>query len=224
MIAKFFRLLTQRERRNLYLLFVAVLIMAGLEVVSVASIMPFLSVASDPSSVQENTYLNWAFETLDFSDTDTFLVALGFGALAMLVLSNAFIVFTTWAIQRYAWGRNHSISRKLLSSYLYQPYEYFLNRNSAELSKNILEEVKAVASSMLKPVLRGTAKGIVALFIVAFLFFVDPIVAGMVTLVLGGAYTGIYLYVQDWIDQMGEARVDANTKRYQVVSEAFGGI
>ncbi len=142
----------------------------------------------------------------------------------MLVVSNAFIVLTNWAIQRFAWGRNHSISRKLLSSYLYRPYEYFLNRNSAELSKNILEEVKAVASSMLKPVLRGTAKGIVALFIVGFLFFVDPVVAGLVTVTLGGAYTGIYLYVQDWIDRMGEARVEANTARYQVVSEAFGGI
>ena len=45
----FFGLLTSRERRNLYLLFVAVLVMAGLEVVSVGSIMPFLQVAADPA-------------------------------------------------------------------------------------------------------------------------------------------------------------------------------
>ena len=220
----FFDLLTPRERRNLYLLFCAVLVMAGLEVVSVGSIMPFLQVAADPASVHENAYLSWAYETVGFADTNTFLIALGLGALAALVASNAFIVFTTWALFRYVWGRNHSLSRRLLRSYLYRPYEYFLTRNSAELGKNILEEVKEVTGQMLMPALRGGAKAIVALFIIGFLFFVDPVVAGMVTGILGLAYAGVYYAVRDRLDRTGAERVEANTKRYQFVSEAFGGI
>jgi ATP-binding cassette subfamily C protein len=220
----FFDLLTPRERRNLYLLFCAVLVMAGLEVVSVGSIMPFLQVAADPASVHENAYLSWAYETVGFADTNTFLIALGLAALAALVVSNAFIVFTTWVLFRYVWGRNHSLSRRLLRSYLYRPYEYFLTRNSAELGKNILEEVKEVASQMLKPALQGGAKAIVALAIIGFLFFVDPVVALMVTLVLGLAYAGIYYAVRDRLDRTGAVRVEANTLRYQFVSEAFGGI
>ena len=220
----FFGLLTPRERRNLYLLFCAVLVMAGLEVVSVGSIVPFLQVAADPASVHENAYLSWAYETVGFADTNAFLIALGLGALAALVLSNAFIVFTTWALYRYVWGRNHSLSRRLLRSYLYRPYEYFLTRNSAELGKNILEEVKEVTGAMLMPVLRGGAKAIVALFIIGFLFFVDPVVAGMVTGILGLAYAGVYYAVRDRLDRTGAERVEANTKRYQFVSEAFGGI
>ncbi len=223
-IKTFFDLLTPRERRNLYLLFCAVLVMAGLEVVSVGSIMPFLQVAADPASVHENTYLNWTYETFGFTDTNTFLIALGLGALVALVLSNAFIVFTTWILQRYVWGRNHSLSRRLLHSYLYRPYEYFLTRNSSELGKNILEEVKEVSINMLKPVLRGAAKSMVALFIIGFLVFVDPIVAGIVTFVLGSAYAGIYFLVKERIDLAGERRVEANTDRYQFVSEALGGI
>ena len=220
----FFDLLTPRERRNLYLLFCAVLVMAGLEVVSVGSIMPFLQVAADPASVHENAYLSWAYETLGFTDTRSFLIALGLAALVALVVSNAFIVFTTWAMSRYVWGRNHSLSFRLLRSYLYRPYEYFLTRNSAELGKNILEEVKEVASQMLKPALQGGAKAIVALAIIGFLFFVDPVVALMVTLVLGLAYAGIYYAVRDRLDRTGAVRVEANTLRYQFVSEAFGGI
>jgi len=54
LIWKFFELLTPQERRNLGFLFGAVLVMVGLEVVSVASIMPFLSVASDPAAIQES--------------------------------------------------------------------------------------------------------------------------------------------------------------------------
>jgi len=223
-IRTLFELLTPRERRNLYLLFGAVLVMAGLEVISVASIMPFLSVAADPASVHENVYLSWAYETFGFTSSNRFLIALGLGALAALVLSNAFIVITTWALFRYVWGRNHSLSRRLLRSYLYRPYEYFLTRNSAELGKNILEEVKEVTSTMLMPALRGGAKAVVALAIVGFLFFVDLVVACMVTLILGVAYGIMYYAVRDRLDRTGAERVASNTARYQFVSEAFGGI
>nr|WP_272506271.1 ABC transporter ATP-binding protein [Salinibacter ruber] len=206
------------------MLFCAVLVMAGLQVVSVGSIMPFLQVAADPTSVHENVYLSWAYETLGFSNTNSFLIALGLAALVALVLSNAFIVFTTWAMSRYVWGRNHSLSSRLLRSYLYRPYEYFLTHNSSELSKNILEEVKEVAGQMLKPALQGGAKAIVALAIIGFLFFVDPVVALMVTVVLGVAYAGMYHAVRNRLDRTGAVRVEANTLRYQFVSEAFGGI
>lgn len=223
-LRKLFSLLTRRERRNLYILFVAVLVMASLQVASVASIMPFLSVASDPSIIQENEYLQWAYQTVGFDDDRSFLIALGLAALTVLVVSNAFIILTRWAMERYSWGRNHSLSRRLLRSYLHRPYEYFLTRNSSELGKNILEEVKEVTDQMLKPALRGGAKGVVALFIVGFLVYFDPVVALMVALVLGTAYGGIYFFVREQLDARGEARVEANTKRYQFVGEAFGGI
>jgi ATP-binding cassette subfamily C protein len=220
----FFDLLTPRERRNLYLLFCAVLVMAALEVISVASIMPFLSVAAEPESIHNNAYLSWVYKNFGFADTESFLVGLGFAALLALVLSNAFIVLTTWALERYVWNRNHTLSRRLLRKYLHRPYEYFLTRNSAELGKNILEEVKEVISGMLRPGLKGGAKGIVAFFIIGFLVFMDPVIAILVAITLGSAYVGIYFIVRDRLDTYGEKRVDENTKRYQFVNEAFGGI
>ena len=220
----FFNLLTPREKRNLGLLFVAVVIMAGLEVVSVASIMPFLSVAADPASVQENVYLSWVYETLGFTDTNSFLIALGLAALVAMVVSNAFIIFTTWALYRYAWDRNHTLSYRLLKSYLNRPYEYFLTRNSSELGKNILEEVKEVVNEMLVQALKGGSKAVVALFIIGFLVFIDPQVALIVALVLGAAYGSIYVAIKGRLDIYGEKRVALNSQRYQVVSEAFGGI
>lgn len=223
-LRKLFALLTPRERRNLYIVFVAVLVMAALQVLSVASIMPFLSVAADPSVVHENTYLEWAYTTFGFTDTSSFLIALGIGALLALVVSNVFIILTRWLMERYAWGRNHTLSRRLLRSYLYRPYEYFLTRNSAELGKNILEEVKEVTDQMLKPALRGVAKGVVALSMIGFLVYFDPVVALMVSVVLGASYGTIYVLVRDQLDRRGEARVESNTKRYQFVGEAFGGI
>jgi len=223
-IRKIFDLLSPRERRNLYFLFGAVLIMAALEVASVASIMPFLSVAANPESVHENTYLNWAFEAFNFTEIQSFLIGLGLVALAALVASNVFITLVIWLQYRYVWNRNHSISKRLLKRYLQHPYEYFLTHNSANLSKNILEEAKEVSTQLLQPALQGIAKGIVALAIICFLIFIEPFVALGVAIVLGGAYGGIFLIVRRKLEEIGRKRVQANRGRYQSVSEAFGGI
>jgi ATP-binding cassette subfamily C protein len=223
-VKTFFGILNQRERKRLFLLFAAVLVMAGLEVVSVASIMPFLSVAADPSTVHDSKFLSWAYDSFGFSEMNTFLAALGFGALAALVLSNTFIIFTTWALQKYVWSCNHSLSQRLLRTYLSRPYGYFLGRNSSELGKNILQEVKEVATGMLKPALHGSAKAIVGLFIIGFLFFVDPIISVSVSVVLGSTYAVMYIVLRNKLKKIGEKRVSNNTERYQIVAEAFGGI
>lgn len=217
-------LLTSRERRGLYLLFVAVLIMAALQVVSVASIMPFLSVASNPEAIQENDYLFWVYNTLGYTNQYTFLATLGLSAFAALLLSNCFIMLVTWAQAKYVWNRNHSISLSLLENYLWQPYEYFLTRNSADLSKNILEETREVTTKLLLPAIQGSAKGIVALSIIGFLVYVDPAIATVIALVLGGAYLGIWLLVRGKLEEIGEKRVKVNRGRYQSVTESFGGI
>jgi ATP-binding cassette subfamily C protein len=223
-IKRLFDLLTPQERLKLYLLFVAVVIMAGLEVVSVASIMPFLSVASDPASIQENRYLKWAFDTFGFADRHSFLIALGVAALLALVVSNTYIVVVTWLQSRFVWHRNHSISKRLLRGYLQRPYEYFLTRNSSDLSKNILEEARQVSTQMLQPAIKGTAKCLVSISIVGFLVFVDPTVAFIVAVVLGGAYGSIWLSVRKKLDEIGKKRVNANEDRFQSVSESLGGI
>jgi len=223
-IKKLFALLTSREKRNLYLLFGAVLVMAGLEVVSVAAILPFLSVAADPSSIQETEQLRWVYETFQFQSQNAFLIALGLGAFGTLIASNAFIVLTTWSLYRYVWRRNHSLSRRLLKKYLDKPYEYFLTRNTSELSKNVLEEAKEVTAHLLLPGMEGAAKSIVALSIVAFLVYIDPLLAFIISVVLGGAYGIIYLAVRNRLDTLGASRVKASEGRYQSVSEAFGGI
>lgn len=221
---KLFALLTPRERRNLLLLFVAVLIMAVLEVVSVAAILPFLSVAADPASIQENAYLLWAYETLGFDSVNQFLVFLGLGAFVALVVSNAFISFTTWLKYRYVFMRQHTLSKRLLERYLRQPYEFFLQRNSADLSKNVLSEVQEVTRELMLPAIMGLAKGMVALFIIGFLIVMDPLLAVLVTVTLGGAYGLIYVLVRKRLSRTGRERVQANQDRYTAASEAFGGI
>ena len=70
-------LLDARERRNALLLLFMVLITGVFEAIGVGSLIPFLSVLSNPEVIQENVYLSLAYHKIGFSKPDDFLLRTG---------------------------------------------------------------------------------------------------------------------------------------------------
>ncbi len=223
-VKKILGLLTPHERRRGYLLFGMILVMALLDVMGVASIMPFMSVLAKPQVVETNRYLSAIYGYLDFESTERFLFFLGIVVFVALVTSIAFKALTTYALLRFTHMRNYSIGKRLVAGYLCQPFDWFLNRHSADLGKNILSEVQQVVTGALVPFMQLLAHGVVALALLGLLIVVEPGLALVVAAVLGSAYTVIYLLLRRYIGHIGKDRVRANRQRFSAVQEAFGGI
>jgi len=224
MIKKCLRLLTGGERKRLYLLIFVMVITAVVEVAGIASIAPFLSLISDPQSVHDNKYLNWAYETLNFESVNSFLIFTGIAVLLFLILSNILLFLSQWGLFRFIWMRKYSISRRLLIKYIYQPYKFFLNQNTTYLSKNILSEVEVVVKGLFVPLLEILAKSVVAVFIFAMLVVVEPLLAISLVIVLGSAYILTYRLIKRRLDIRGKLRYKANAARFRAVNEAFSDI
>ncbi|NIP57487.1 MAG: hypothetical protein GWM92_04730, partial [Gemmatimonadetes bacterium] len=217
-------LFSARERLVVAGIFCAALITALIETFSVASIMPFMAVVADPGIVERNALLG-AFRGWVGTETPSgFLTALGLLVLAVLVLSIAVSAFTTWATMRFVWLKHHDLCARLFERYVGQPYAWFLDRNTAHLSKNLLNEASVVARGVLVPVLDSVVKAVVSAFILAFLVYIDPLLAGVTGLVLGGGYVALWSGVRGRQKRIGREQVDVNTARYRLAAEAFGGI
>jgi len=223
-VRKILTLLTPSERRRGSLVLLLMLLLAILETAGVASIMPFLAVLGNPEMVQTNATLGWLYETGRFTSVDAFLVALGAGAFVLIVGSAILRIVATYAVQRFTHMRRYSLAVRLLEIYLRQPYQFFLNRNSADLAKSILSEVDAAVTNVIRPVMDIVSYGLVSVILVALLFAVDPVLALVVTVLVGGAYAGIYLRLGRFLSRIGGDRVAANNQRFTAASEAFGGI
>ncbi len=217
-------LLDARERRNAVLLFGLMLIMALLEVVGVASVMPFIAVLAKPEVVHTNSYLNAVYQSLGFTNTNDFLLFLGIVLFILLVGGLAFRALTQWAMARYVQMRNYSLSSRLLRGYLNRPYSFFLNRHSADLGKSVLSEVGAVINKGLMPVMDLVANAVVAVLIVGLVVAASPVVAIVGLAVLGGAYALVYFLLRNYLSRIGADRVRANQERFQITQEALGGI
>jgi len=224
MFKKFLDLLTPVELKRAYLLMVMILVMSLLDMLGVASILPFIAVLSNPELVQTNALLNYAFSFgsyIGINTTEQFLFSLGVLVFMLLVISLAFKALTYYAQTRFALMREQSIGKRLMESYLYQPYSWFLDRHSAALGKNILSEVTKVIDSGMLPLMTLIAQSMVALALVILLIIVDPILAVSISLSLGLFYTGILFFMSGPLKRLGRERIDANEERFTVVNEAF---
>ena len=223
-VKKILFLLNPRERKQATLLLFMIIIMALLEMIGVVSILPFMAVLTNPDLIETNHMLNSMFQfsnILGVENNQQFLFALGVLVFALLITSLTFKALTTYAQVWFVQMRQYSVSKRLIEGYLNQPYSWFLNRHSADLGKNILSEVGQVIGGM-SSLIDIIAKSMVTIALIILLIVIDPKLALIVGLFLGGAYFLIFYFVRKYLDRLGRKRLFNNELRFKSVVEAFG--
>jgi ABC-type multidrug transport system fused ATPase/permease subunit len=226
-IKNFLFLFTFHEIKKLILLTAMILIMGLLDMIGVASILPFVAVLTNPSLIETNSIINSIFNAsiiFGIEDDKDFLFILGVLVFAMLVISLSFKALTVYAQHRFVQMREYTIGKRLFESYLRQPYSWYLNRNSADLGKNILSEIQAIIGNGLNPLIEIMAKGVIAIAMILLLILIDIKLALVVGLILGGAYSLIFYILRSFLNRIGEVRLNSNKSRFLILSEAFGAI
>ena len=152
------------------------------------------------------------------------LIAVSLLVFGVLVVKNAFVAFATWLRVRFIWGKLFSVSSRLFERYLSQPYEYFLTRNSAVLSKNFLVDINHVVGDIIRPAMVILSEGMVALFIAVFLFWYDAPLAATVVAIFGGGYPLIYWATRSTLARIGRERLVAHEQRFRMAHEALDAL
>lgn len=221
-IVKLFGLLNLAERRQALWLLIMTVLMALLDAIGVASIMPFMAVLTNPSLVETNILLTGLYKILGAPSIQVFLLVLGVLVFILLLCSLGFKALTMYFQLRFTLMREYSIGKRLVEGYLHQPYTWFLTRNSSDLGKTVLSEVNTVIYNGMLPAATLIAQSTVAAALLLLLVIVNPSLALTVGLVLGFVYTLIFKFMNRILNRLGRERVDLNSKRFTSVSEAFG--
>lgn len=222
---KLLYLLSSKERKHAILLLLMILIMALLDMLGVASILPFMAVLTNPELIETNSILNFMFQSsiiFGVENKNQFVFLLGLVVFVLLIVSLAFKALTNYAQTLFITMREYSIGKRLVEGYLNQPFSWFLNRNSADLGKSILSEVGMVIGMGIQPMITLIAHGAVVLALIILLVINDPLLTLISGVALGGAYALIYLSTRNYLKKIGQERLEANEARFKILSEAFG--
>lgn len=201
MLRSFFRLLTRcyrlalpYGRLKLFAVLGLILFNGLLQLVGVGSVFPFFALAADPDRIRNSKFGSLLLSYLPAMDANHLLVVAGSFAIFMLVFASLGSMISEYVRIRYSYGFSHWLRGRLLESYASQTYGFFLKRNSAQLNQRILD-IQIFTERVLLPIGEILTRMVLIIFLVAAVFFVQPVIA-LGALILFG---GFYLIAFGWI-------------------------
>jgi ABC-type multidrug transport system fused ATPase/permease subunit len=187
-----------------------------------------MAVAADPDMVSRQPLLAFLYRVGGFEGRNnsniSFLIFLGIVIFFLLVIVTVLRSGVFYITYRFAANRRYTLSVRLFRQYLFQPYQFFLDHNTGELSKNLLSEVDMVINSVLRPGMDVFISGMGALVVLVFLVILNPLVATLAAVVFGVLYLGMYAFVRPQLKRYGKDARESNRLRYKATAEAFGGV
>ena len=217
-------LLDAEKRRRFWLIVVLMMAMSLLDLAGVAMIIPFLSVLAEPEIVFEQPVLSLVYDRLGFASTYGFLQFLGVATFILVMSGIAVRALSFYLANLFARQVNMAFGMARLKQYLSQPYEWFLQQHSADLSKSVLQEINEIVNGSVSPALRVIANSFLILLLSGLLLAIEPVGATVIATLFGLSFWLIDRTVRQRIEEMGRDRRRANRERHQVTGEALSGI
>jgi len=208
---------------KLVVLVIAIIIGALLETLALSLISPFISILLDPSMIDSNRFVEFAYDLLGFSSTGAFLALLTFLLAGVYIFRGVYLYAVSKLQYRFIARRQADLSGKLLRKILEYPYLYHSKKNLAELQRIIVTDVQQMFV-LITSILLLLTDLFMTLFIVIFLVIVSPVMTLCVCVM---AALCVLLYLKAFRKQVraaGDKSRDAQIGMNKAVNQALGGI
>lgn len=199
------------------------LIAALLEVIGIGMIPLFLSLLLTPETLLEHPVTGDWLQSLELEYKG--LVILG-GVLLIgsYLLKNSYLALFEWVRETYVQNRSLWLKNRLFRAYLYAPWTFHIRRNSSELLRNVVIETNKVITGMLVPLLELLLRFTLFLFIIATLFYFEPVITLFTVFLMGSAGLFFHLFTEKKTNRYGVQSHEASHYTNQTILEALSGL
>lgn len=176
----------------------ALIILAGmfigavLETAGIGLVLPFLALVGDPSMLSSHERVARLQSWVDQHTPTGVFVTLSVALLLFFAVKNAYLAVLSWVQLRFLRRQQLNVATGVLRNYLSQPYEFFLRRNSAILTRTVSHDVPVAFNQVLKPVATLIVESLVSTGVVILLLVVAPVPTLAAAALLGG--TGLLFF------------------------------
>jgi len=140
-IKKLIELLTTPQKKQIIILFFLMIGGMIFETIGVGLIIPVFTVLSKSDSGSSISYIRYFYSFFGNPSPAEIITIAMIAMVIIYLIKNAYLGFLAWAQFRFANSMQVYLSQRLFTIYLFQPYTFHLQRNSAQLVRNVLTEV-----------------------------------------------------------------------------------
>ncbi len=223
LIFAFWQKVSERRKFQIKALIILMLLNGVCEIISIGSVVPFLSVLVNSKNLWEKSYIKEL--SLNFGIQNHFGLILPMTLIFIFsVFISAFIkLLNIWSTGRLSASIGSDFSCSAFERTLYQPYSVHISRNSSDLIASISIQIKTCLA-ILESVLNMISALVVLLSILFVLIIIDWKVAFIIFSVFGIVYIFIRFIARKRLDINGK-KIDQFTKnQVKYLSEGIGAI
>ncbi|UOR13782.1 ABC transporter ATP-binding protein [Halobacillus amylolyticus] len=219
---KLLMLFNKREKKKLIALFFMMIVAALFETIGIGLIVPFVGIVTNPGQIQDQAVLSYLYELFNFESSTEFIIFSVGGLLAVFILKNLYLLFFQYSQFRVILNQQVKLSRQLFQEYLKKPYTFHLQRNTADLLRNVNGEVSKVFQGIIMSSFQLATEVLVITCILVLLLFTSPIATLTAFTLLGGSVFIFFRFFRKKISALGEEQQKVSGTMIKWVNQGLG--
>src|SRR5688572_22070642 len=220
-LAVLWRALPAKRRAQGVSTLLLMLVASIAEILSVASVVPFLAILTAPERLAEIPLIgDWA---AGLRRGPGLVSAAALLFIGLFLVSGAIRLQLAWTSHSFAFRTSSDVSVAAFRRIDRQPYEFYISENSGNIISRF-EKINTITYSVLLGGVQAITSSVIAALLIAFLILIDPLVAVTAALVVVGSYVLTSLLVQPKLARNSVVIADSWAQRIKRVQEALGGI
>ena len=192
-----------------------------LETFTLASIMPFIDIATNFDKIQTNQYYQQAFIFLGLQSEVNFAIVLGFSLVVLFIFRGLVNLVHSHVIFNFSESLYAQITQKLFETYLKMPYKAFVKKNSSYLTKAIVSEASQIPY-VINSVLLMMSEALVIIFLYILMMATNWKITIVVTVILLFKMLFLSKTISKKIKSVGVIREKSGSQFYEVINKFFG--
>lgn len=224
MAYKFLKLLSKNQKKRFPFLIILFGLSSVLEVITLASFIPFLNSISAPELIKDNNII--LFLTNFFKvETDIGIVKLlGLVSFSLFVFSAIFRTIILYITNKFIESIRHHLCTQIFNDHLNKKYEEASDLNTYELSKVMLSEVDQVITNIVRPIFNLSSHIFLVTGITGLLLISNYVIALTSISTFLVVYFLVFRIARNKLNKLGKTRSDSNEKRFNTVIESLNGL
>lgn len=219
---KLMRLFNRKEKKKLLVIFFMMIIAAVFETMSIGIIVPFVGILTNPEIIQEQMILSKIYDVFNFESTNGFILMAVVVLITVFIVKNIYLLFFNYLQLKVVLNQEVKLSSRLFKEYLTKPYTFHLQRNTAELLRNVNGEVSNVFQKIIISGLQLFTELLVTACIILLLFYTEPLATFVASIVLGGSVFTFFKIFRQKINVLGKELQVVNGEMIKWVNQGLG--
>ena len=217
-------LLTPGEWRYGIVLVLAIIVTGVLDMVALATAMPFIGLLVEPETVLRYPALERLRLAIGAPGHTQLVLAIGAGSLALLVMSSAASLLLQRRMNRFTAACQSRLAREVMTNLVTAPYAWFLTVNASTVSYVFQRDVLLWARELVLKVL-AVVRDLVMIVLPALLVMIATPVAGLAALAaIGLLVTALLHLVRPKIRYLVEFKQAADSRANTLAVQALAGV